>query len=326
MAINQTVKAHLVSCVGVDTEYAHLPHFIDHYLALGIPPARFHVILNTQDAQSENLAAAQALLQQRGLPAPDLCITPYTSDSMWAKRREVQARDVPLEDWVISADVDEFHEYPEDLPDFLAAMEARGVDCVQGVLIDRLAADGALAAVDSDTSIWETFPLQADVQCAIGGTGENYNWYGTVKAMALKGTLSPSRGGHHPVEADKDVHYLFGRHLAQFAGIGHASFRFFVPLRVHHFKWVSSMPAALRERLATPGVSAADVEYGGKLLDYFDRNGGVRLQDVTQRRSNAPGCRGWRRRVAYLRALDNANEASKKLRSLPGRVFRNLAR
>ena len=40
-------------------------------------------------------------------------------------------------DWILHADVDEFHEYPEDVTAFLTHCDARGMNVVSGILRDR---------------------------------------------------------------------------------------------------------------------------------------------------------------------------------------------
>lgn len=305
MSDNLLDRVHLVTCVGVDTEYDHLPHFLDHYQALGLRAPNIHVTLNTDDPASLNLKKAQELLLTRAAAAPNIWIAPYTSETMWAQRREIQREHVPTDGWVISADVDEFHEYPEPLADFLRLCEKRGVNCVQGVFIDRLAPNGELVPVREDQSIHDTFPLQADVQCRVAQRGENHDWHGTVKLMAMKASILPTRGGHHPENGPEPVRYLFGRQLAAFPNIGQAWFRFLIPLRVHHFKWTASMPGTLRRRLATPGVSVAGAEYGQKLLDYVDAHGRIRPADVAIRsRPWRLADRFWRQRRLGLSALN----------------------
>lgn len=316
---------HLVSCIGVDTEFAHLPHFLDHYLALGVRRENVHLILNTDDAGSPNLARARALLESRHLPAPDVWIGPYTSDAMWARRRDLQTERVPADAWVVSADVDEFHEYPAPLGEIIAHCEALGVNCVQGVFIDRIAADGRLVDVDPDQPIGQTFALQGDVQCTVGRTGRHHDWFGTIKVMLLKAELLPSRGGHHPQNGDVPVRYLFDRHLARFPAIGRARFRFFIPFRVHHFKWTASMAQTLRRRLATPGVSAAGAEYGRKLVDYVEAEGGIRLADIPLRSRQRVDPLGWRRRVRMLRLMASALARGDDARYIARRIRQRLS-
>lgn len=292
---------HLVSCIGVDTEYAYLRSFLDHYLGLGIRAENFCLILNTENRHSDNLQHALQLLRHYGIAKPETWVETYTSESMWRKRREIQMRSVPNGHWVINADVDEFHEYPVPLSVLLTECESKGVNCVQGVFIDRLTVDGHLGHVKPDDNIWDAFPTQADVQCTIGGIGIHHNWYGTVKLMAFKSELLPARGGHFLVKSDRLVHYLFGRNIAGFPWIGQSWFRFRLPLRVHHFKWTASLPTTLKKRHAASGVSPAGAEYGKKMLDYVEANRGINLNDIPVRRAGLDRDIHWRRSIASLR-------------------------
>ena len=326
MSDSLLAHVHLVSCVGVDTEYSHLPHFLAHYRSLGVPVRNMHITLNTDDAGSPNLQHARALLDEHGVAAPTIWIAPYTSESMWARRRAVQQEQVPPDHWVISADVDELHEYPAPLADFLEHCDARCVNCIQGVFIDRLAPDGHLVTVDENQPIQETFPVQADVQCSIAQQGENHNWHGTVKLMAMKGNILPTRCGHHPEDGPEPARYLYGRQLAAFPYIGQAWFRFLIPLRVHHFKWTASMADTLRRRLATPGVSVAGAEYGRKLLDYIEAHGRIRPEDVAIRSSYWLTDRFWRQRTAGLSVLNAAHWYAGRSRGVARRVKKRLSR
>jgi len=310
---------YLVTCVGVDAGLEYLPHFLAHYRGLHVPAERFLVILNSADADSTNLARARELLGDYGVTPIREWIGAYTSGEMWALRRAVQADHVPAHAWLLSADVDEFHEYPTDLATLLAECERRGVNCVQGVFIDRVAPQGQLKAIRDEEPIAETFPWQADAQCAIAQTGAHHGWAGTVKVMALRGDLEPSRGGHHPREGGARIHYLLGRHLADFPGIGHPDFRFAVPVRVHHYKWTAGMPKALRERLETPGVSAAGLEYGRKLLAHIDHHDGLDPRTIAYREQPLPA--NWRAAVRRLRRRAFARRVKNAPRKLAARIL-----
>lgn len=269
----------LISCVGVEAELAMLPHFLAHYRALGIAPGDMHLILNAATPDHPELARARDMLARAGTAVPEIWIAPYTSDTMWQKRREMQARVARPDDWVISADLDEFHDYPERLADFLTRCDRMGVDCVQGPFIDRLAPGGRLAPVAPDPPVLMQFPIAAEVGLSIAGPGDLHNRYGTVKIMAVKGAVLPSRGGHHP-QGGQDVRYLYGQPLGAFPEIERPAFRFALPTAVHHLHWTDTLPARLERRLATPGVSPAGVEYGQKQLDHIARHGGIALDRV----------------------------------------------
>lgn len=295
----------LISCVGVANDLLMLPHFLRHYAGLGVPSAATHVILNAPTSGEPALEAAARILAEAGAPEPVRWIAPYTSDSMWEQRRALQQQVATPDDWVISADVDELHEYPAPLPRFLAACAARGIDCVQGPFIDRVAADGRLNAIAPAPSIIGQFPVQTDVIGAIRREGGMYDPFGTVKLMAVRGRVMPSRGGHHPASG-QNVRYLFGRPLAEMRWIGRPAARFRSPLLVHHFKWVSTLLEGLRRRIATPGASKAGTEYGTLVLRTLGETGGFDMAKLPRRGPSPFDRLPWPWRVAALRGLDRA--------------------
>ena len=321
-----TPKIRLISCVGVEHDLALLPHFLRYYLNLGIAPAHVHLVLNASHDGTDEMDRALALLAAHGVEPAEVWIAPYTSDAMWEKRREVQRRIVDAHDWVISADVDEFHEFPVALPDFLDYCEREGANCVQGVFIDRLAPGGRLAEVVPDVPIWEQFPVEADVMCTIRQAEEGKFWYGTVNIMVCRGDVLPSRGGHHPLSDGRAISYLFGRPLAEFPWITNAAFRFAVPLRVHHFKWTDTLAAGLQRRLATPGVSSRGNAYGRLLLDYFEQHGGIALGDVPVRRRRLIDGVPWRARIDALRIGSSAIQTARSVRRKAGSAKRRAVR
>lgn len=297
----------LISCVGVRHDLALLPHYLRHYRDLGVHPSRMHIVLNGLEDDADEVARAQEILQDHGVTPHEVWVAPYTSDAMWEKRREVQRQVASAEDWVISADVDEFCEFPDALEPFLAYCERRGANCVQGVFIDRLAADGRLRAVEPEPTLWEQFPVETDIACTVRrGEGGGY-WYGTVNIMACRGDVLPSRGGHHPLSDGRGVSYLLGRPLAEFPAITDPAFRFTLPLRVHHFKWTRTLTDGLRQRLATPGVSSKGKAYGQRLLDHVERQDGFALADFPLRQDGNNDRVPWRARVLTLRARSTAS-------------------
>jgi len=312
----------LLTCISAEQDLALLPHFLSHYLALGILPDRIRPMLNAVDADAPGLKAAQDILSRHGVNAAEIWIAPYTSDAMWAKRRELQRREAGPQDWVISADVDELHEYPEPLAQLLARCEQLGVDCIQGVFIDRLSLDGRLAAVAAEPSLMEQFPIQADVIWALGGQGVTHGRTGTVKLMAVRAHVLPNRGGHYPVPG-APVNYLYRHHLGGYPGIQRPAFRFAVPTRVHHFHWTQSLPQRLQRRLATPGVSPAGKEYGQKQLTHIAEHDGI---DMTRVPTDEGGPRAdWPEQLAKLRTegrLRAGWEATgRRLRALAGAML-----
>ena len=307
----------LISCIGVESDLALLPHFLGHYADLGIRADRMHLILQSAEPDHPALDAARDVLGRFGVTPHEVWIAPYTSDGMWQKRREVQASVAAEGDWILSADADEFHEYPEPLPDFLDRCAALGVTCTQGVFIDRLAPGGALAQIGPSPALSAQFPVMADVISRVGGTGRHHNRYGTVKLMAIRSHVMPSRGGHHPLGGQAGVVHLFGRPLAEFSRIETPAFRFRVPLRVHHYHWSAGLAASLERRLATPGVSAAGQEYGAKILAHLKEHGGVDLDHVATTRSEISR---WPLRLAAMRMESRVRLQARRVRHRLSRV------
>jgi hypothetical protein len=291
----------LISCVGA-ADLDLLPHFLDHYLGLGIAPEAMRLILNAGDEADAALAAMRDILTARGVAPAEVWIAPYTSGAMWEKRRAMQARSAGPRDWVISADVDELHEYPEPLKAFLARLDREGVDVVQGPFVDRLAPEGRLAPVRAEPSIWAQFPIEADVIWSVGGRGEHHGLAGTIKLMAFRGHVAPHIGGHNPAPGQDDLRHWLGRRLGEFPGVANPRFRLGLPARVHHFHWTEGLAEKLGRRLATPGVSPAGREYGAKLLAHFDAHGGVSLRHARVGDGGLRRRLPWRLNVAALRA------------------------
>lgn len=262
-------RLHLVTCAGVAHDLVLLGHFIEHYRALGVPTTNMHMILNAPSRDEPALGQAIDVLAAYAIEPAEIWIATYTSDSMWQRRRDVQRLHVPEHAWMLSADIDEFHEYPCELTQFLAVCEARQVNCVDGVLIDRLAPAGELIAPEHDRSPELTFPLQRVLQGSTFKFGQHHDPYGSVKAMAVAGSQLLGRGGHGVIDELERTKYVFGFPLGTFPKSGDPKFRAKIPLRVHHYKWTASLKRSLESRLGARGVSVAGQEYGQQVLDHL---------------------------------------------------------
>ena len=299
--LKQMADIRLISCVGVEYDLGLLPHFIEYYTKLGIPAENIHIILQASDASCAELGAATQILNSFNIEPAELWIAPYTSDSMWNKRREIQQRCAKDTDWVISADTDEFHEFPVSLESFFQYCDKKGINCVQGVFIDRLSKNGTLKAVEKDRSIFEQYPLQADVICTIRKKEEGGWKYGTVNIMACRGNILPARGGHHPITSGPDIKYLYGKQLAAIRGITDPGVRFSIPLRVHHFKWKAALKESLETRLATDGVSERGKAYGDLLFDHIHEHGGINMAEMPVRIPNSVNILSWKIRIRLIK-------------------------
>ncbi|QUJ77330.1 hypothetical protein KDD17_04835 [Sulfitobacter albidus] len=313
----------LLSCVGVDgvsdanSDLRLLPHFVRHYQSLGVAPARMHFILNARTAESASLAEARAFLDEAGTAEPEVWIGEYTSAEMWKRRSDLQIRTASAEDWILNADVDEFHDYPCTLKELTTYCAIHQIRCVQGPMIDRISADGSLRAVAADTDLGQQFPVAADVGIALGKTPGAGDATGTIKLMLHRGDVLPTLGGHHP----KDLaprHHLYGMPLTEFPRIKASAFRAHLPFRVWHYKWTDGLAGSLERRRAAPGASPAGSRYGGRILAYLEKNGGrIALDDLTRVPLRRPGiAESWQARIAQL------SQAAALLRSRSDRANR----
>jgi len=306
----------LITYAGVEHDLALLPHFIDYYKSLGIKAQNMHFILQATKTDIPEMDSALAILNQYDITPTEIWIAPYTSATMWEKRREIQQKVANDDDWVISADVDEFHEFPDELHTFLAYCNKKGINCIQGVFIDRLTADGTLAPIKDSPPLWEQFPVQADVICTIRQE-EQKGWEtGTVNIMACKGYLLPKIGGHSPISNGKPVKYIFGSsQLVYFNGIKNSSTRFMIPLRVHHFKWNKALMTSLKKRMATPGISPQGKAYGDLLLKHLGDEFRIQIEQMPIRNTGILQKLPWKTQLAYLKLRNKSISAYKIISS-----------
>ncbi|WP_299819404.1 hypothetical protein [uncultured Jannaschia sp.] len=296
---HRTIGLRVISCLGVELEAAFLTHFLTHYAGLGVPAGNIHLILNAGRADAPELEAAEAVLAAHGAATPHRWIAPYTSDAMWAERRALQMRVARPGDWILNADADEHHVYPDAPAAIAAYCERKGYNAVQGVMIDRLAADGTLAPVAPAPALTAQFPVAAEMAVALFGRRRS-SLDGTVKLMMHRGDVLPSRGGHNPWGEGAAPRFLAGARLATFPGIEDPATRLRFPFRVDHYNWTARRRTSLERRLATPGVSTAGRAFGEQVLDYLTRHGRIRPEDVALGPVRPPTA-GWRRRMLALR-------------------------
>jgi hypothetical protein len=157
-------------------------------------------------------------------------------------------------DWWIIADLDEFHVYDRPLTDIITACAVGGYDYVTGALLDRVAADGSLAALKSTPSMWAQYPLAGLVTLRVPRAG-------TSKVTLARGDVQLRLGQHGA---------LTGQPLPAEEAFP----------QVHHFKWTDSVLPRLTRRVQA--YSSGDwhttypdtVEESRRILKHLEANGG----------------------------------------------------
>ena len=312
---------YLISCVGVEHDLPYLEHFVRHYRSLGIAPGSFKILLHAKGPASPRLAEARTILSRHDIPGEPWIEPNYSSIEMWKQRQNLQKSVAGPQDWVISADIDELHEYPAPIEDVIAWCEREGHEIVQGPFVDRLSADGRLIDVpDPERPLSEAFPIQAELRHHIGGHTRNVNLGGSVNMMLMRGDIMPGNGGHNPAPEHQDRRYALGGMLWQFRRLAEPRFLFTMPFLVHHYKWTTGLLEHSIKRLETEFMTPADKEYTQKLVTFFGSTGDVPVNALATRDPARDRPADWqakvremRRRHAFIRPVMKAKAAIRKV-------------
>lgn len=296
-------RLRVISCLGVDLELLFLPHFVRHYVSLGIAPTNIHVILNSRDTASQALPRAERMAAELGLTHLRRWIGAYTSEAMWEERRALQRLVAQPGDWILNADMDEHHIYPDDPSRIVALCRRLDVTAVQGMMVDRLGPAGSLPPLRNAPDLPTQFPVRADLSISLFGRKSGNGIGGTVKLMLHRADVFPARGGHR-ARVEDAPRYLMGAPLAELGIAERPASRLRFPFQVDHYKWTAERLAKQKERMATPGASAAGLKHGARIAEYLERHRRIRLEDV--RTASGPPSQRWQasaRLSRWYRAL-----------------------
>ena len=186
-----------------------LPHWVTHYLSLGVSPDKFIILINRNSAKrpsSLGLEAVIGYLESFNIINYWIWDGQYSSEVHLKKKLEIFGQVVTHpDDWIVLADSDEFQYYGRKklLHTFLDEADREGATYIRGTLVDRLARDGSLPKVTTQPSIHEQFPMA----CAVVG-----NLYGgkTKKIAAFKAFLRSNQGNHKIVKPEEAQRYFAG--------------------------------------------------------------------------------------------------------------------
>jgi len=122
-------------------------HFVDHYAALGVDPARMRAVVDDGPAAD----ALRASLARRGVSVAAAAAR-YSSATRTALLND-WLRTLPGDAWALAPDVDEFFEY-----DDVGARVAAGEDRFVGRMVDRVGADLTFPEASAGRALGEQFP------------------------------------------------------------------------------------------------------------------------------------------------------------------------
>lgn len=241
--------------VGIVHAYNLLPYYLSHYRELGVN--RFTIACHPDDLNPTG-ELRRMLASQPDIDVVDIPRGFQRSHLVGMIEEEVRSRVALDDDWVIPADLDELNQYPVRLRALVRQMEEDGFTHLAGELRDRLAPKGVLARLlpfDEGISIWEQYPLAANVTARIAG--------GMIEKVLLsRGDLAWSIG-HHRMR-DSPVLRPFG-----LTGVA------------HHFKWRDGLAQRLAWRVDNEKRAKVPWSKESVLLsNYLQEHGRIVPEDV----------------------------------------------
>jgi GT2 family glycosyltransferase/predicted O-methyltransferase YrrM len=246
------MKSNCYGVVSIYEDQGLLPHFISHYRQLGV--THLFLCARTEEARS---VAIECVREFDGFASVHYSRSEYFADSE-KELFELNVLDrhkVNADDYVIHLDLDEFQEYPAPLTEVIAEMDRANHWACRGWIVDRLSADGSLQPVRSSPTIWEQFPVAADVSQGLMGS-----WCQKIvlcrRRVRLRGHCR-----HDTENAYYETAPIPGDYL------------------VHHFKWLEGLDRRLEHRLSTGALSDAYRRECQVFLDHYSRAGRFDLSD-----------------------------------------------
>jgi hypothetical protein len=245
-----------------------LPQFVMHYRELGVEQLLISLHLEPgipHEEKRDLTDRVETTLRGVGIPLYSVIICQYTSEDIAAQHNEIRKGACAELDWVVWADIDEFQEYHDSLDKILSRCDALGITEIRGKFIDRVGRGGMLPSFDPSRSIWEQFPIGADVTTRIG---HGFN----TKVVACKAFLSIA-SGHHFIVGERTR--VYPRETT-----------------IHHFKWDARVLERLRPRLAKEFKSSCYWwRETQRFQEHLERFGRIRLDMLQHFELGAPTAR-----------------------------------
>jgi hypothetical protein len=198
---------YLRSTIGVHRDLPLLRHFVDHYRALGVTEFLFALHSPTED--HSKLGDARRILEDLEIVPARIWITQQWNTGANASVHRELVEHLPEDAWIVTADIDEFHEFPHALKRFSKTLEEAGQNVTRGRLTERVAGDFRLHAIRDHPNIQSQFPV------------ETYFGIGNPGKIILHRNFILTEPGHHSVDAQSK----------------HCAVYYPDILKVGHFKW-----------------------------------------------------------------------------------------
>lgn len=235
-----------------------LPHFVNHYAALGVQRDCFLLLWNTppnssadteRDAHAFFAALGVGVVQWRGV---------FTSAAAHYNKISL-LHSVQRSQWVVYADVDEFAELGGDTVQArIAVLETHAYTHQSAITVDRVAADGRLVNIRSAPGLALQYPQRCSFTAAHGRAD---------KIVFLRGDLRTSSGNHIVIS---DRIFQLNNQSAPSHGVERRASPCIVTLS--HYKWTADVVVYLQQRIALYKTMAQYWGLTSSLLNSLRKN------------------------------------------------------
>ena len=218
-----------------------LPHFLRHYEALGV--THFYCVAQV-DQNRALLDEIAGHARGHSFVVEEVMHGTFHPHPLYQRLDAIRQRHVRPEEWIVCADLDEFVDARVTIAELVARCEAAGADHVNGVLVDRIAADGRFPPLGAG-------PLSAQFPLAAALTGKLLRAW-VHKVPIMRGSCPVLDGLHETVGRPLDA----------------------PPVSVFHYKWFDGVQARMTDRLYTRMLNGEGCWPEAKrFVDYVRRAG-----------------------------------------------------
>ena len=249
--------------------------FVNYYSELGV--LFENMLFTIQINEHTNVGSLRTLiekLESRKIYY-DIHFGSWTSESLMFHQAHKLFFCTTNQDWIIVADSDEFHEYPDrNVSSFVEFMSDNGYNFANGLFFDRIADSGGLAELKSKQDIFAQFPLGCRLHKGLHlGTAK--------KVMIFKGSLRINRG-HHRLALCWFWEQRNLLHLSPWSDCPPKVEDIISPypkrLNVHHFKWMKGQLEATKRKAQAWKGTVTGQSYQN-VLTYLRKCGGICIKE-----------------------------------------------
>jgi hypothetical protein len=260
-----------------------LKHFVNYYHSLGVESFIIAIDERTPTIWSSTQEIAATIpVQIKLVPASERQrLTGLEKNN----KEEIREKYLSRDDWFIPADLDEFIQFPASIPQLINEMVKEGATFINGAFSDRLSSTGVLTQTEESPSIWEQYPLEAEVSAKL------------VRCWCTKVTLARGdcilTSGHHNVIAPCKP--LVARKCT-----------------IHHFKWRHGLKEALERRIVTyKAQKIANYSESEHIISYLKKNERIAPEEFNPKKGWNPSIGVTKRNSVIYTAISNGYDILK---------------